>query len=522
MGAGSKTKQIVCSRTAELSQSDFKRPTVNLQLLDEENSTLPINDAVKLVNNCIRLETHEEELKKFKEVGSKTPILPREIGTDPNYKMEIVWFNAIGFVILHIIGLSGALYGVLGLCKIRTSLYSLWLIYAAGQGVTMGAHRMWSHKAFKAKKWLKIILLYMHTLAGQNCLWVWVRDHRQHHKYSDTDADPHNANRGFFFSHMGWLCVRKHPKVIEYGGKIDMSDLDADPWIMFQKRHYKVLYTIFALGLPTVIPIIFWDENPIIALWVAYFARTILNLNVTWLVNSAAHLYGTRPYDDSMFPVENMFVAALAAGEGWHNYHHAFPWDYRAAELGTPLNLTCKFIDFFAKYGVIYDLKEATSNMVRNRVLRTGDKSHHTYGIKEAAPAVKTLFNICVHPLNPTYSSVDLPKPKSLPKNGYALIEAELPKRELDDKILAVENEILQERLDEEEERIKSNASHDKKLDGSTDVMGDSLSKYTDENSNYVDSKRTQDSNNNETRRRNKSSLNIDDFPHPSTSGLAL
>lgn len=123
MGAGSKTKQIVCSRTAELSQSDFKRPTVNLQLLDEENSTLPITKAVELVNNCIRLETHEEELKKFKEVGSKTPILPREIGTDPNYKMDIVWFNAIGFVILHIIGLSGALYGVLGLCKIRTSLY---------------------------------------------------------------------------------------------------------------------------------------------------------------------------------------------------------------------------------------------------------------------------------------------------------------------------------------------------------------------------------------------------------------
>lgn len=123
MGAGSKTKQIVCSRTAELSQSDFKRPTVNLELLDEENSTLPITKAVELVNNCIRLETHEEELKKFKEVGSKTPILPREIGTDPNYKMDIVWFNAIGFVILHIIGLSGALYGVLGLCKIRTSLY---------------------------------------------------------------------------------------------------------------------------------------------------------------------------------------------------------------------------------------------------------------------------------------------------------------------------------------------------------------------------------------------------------------
>ena len=110
------------------------------------------------------------------------------------------------------------------------------MIYVAGQGVTMGAHRLWSHRAFKAKLWLKIFLLYMHTLAGQNCLWVWVRDHRQHHKYSDTDADPHNARRGFFFSHVGWLCVRKHPKVIQYGKQIDMSDLDADPYIMFQKE----------------------------------------------------------------------------------------------------------------------------------------------------------------------------------------------------------------------------------------------------------------------------------------------
>lgn len=61
---------------------------------------------------------------------------------------------------------------------------ALWLIYAAGQGVTMGAHRLWSHRAFKAHRLLKIFLLYMHTLAGQNCLWVWVRDHRQHHKFS--------------------------------------------------------------------------------------------------------------------------------------------------------------------------------------------------------------------------------------------------------------------------------------------------------------------------------------------------
>lgn len=83
----------------------------------------------------------------------------------------------------------------------------------------------------------------------QNCLYVWVRDHRQHHKYSDTDADPHNAARGFFFSHIGWLMSRKHPKVIEYGKKIDMSDLEADPMVMFQKELVNFIFVIILLSI---------------------------------------------------------------------------------------------------------------------------------------------------------------------------------------------------------------------------------------------------------------------------------
>lgn len=80
-------------------------------------------------------------------------------------------------------------------------------------GITMGAHRFFTHRSYKAKLWVKVALLLFHTMAGQNCLYIWVRDHRQHHKYSDTDADPHNATRGFFFSHCGWLMSKKHPKV---------------------------------------------------------------------------------------------------------------------------------------------------------------------------------------------------------------------------------------------------------------------------------------------------------------------
>lgn len=77
----------------------------------------------------------------------------------------------------------------------------------------------------------------MFFLTLQNCLWIWVRDHRQHHKYSDTNADPHNSQRGFFFSHIGWLMVRKHPDVIAKGKGIDMSDLERNSYVMFQKRY---------------------------------------------------------------------------------------------------------------------------------------------------------------------------------------------------------------------------------------------------------------------------------------------
>jgi len=73
-------------------------------------------------------------------------------------------------------------------------------------------------------------------LFSQNKLHIWVRDHRQHHKYSDTDADPHNCTRGFFFSHCGWLMVRKHPDVIAKGKNIDLSDLEADPIVKFQEK----------------------------------------------------------------------------------------------------------------------------------------------------------------------------------------------------------------------------------------------------------------------------------------------
>lgn len=211
-------------------------------------------------------------------------------------------------------------------------------------------------------------------MAGENSVYTWTRDHRTHHKYSETEADPHNAKRGFFFSHMGWLCVRKHPRVMSAGKTISMDDLKEDGLVMFQHRHYLAFFTLFAFFIPTVIPKILWGES----LFTAYFIsvlRYVSVLHATWLVNSAAHMFGMKPYDKRIGPVENMAVSFLAMGEGFHNYHHTFPYDYSTSEWGLQLNITTAFIDLMATLGQAYDLRKASEDTLKARVQRTGSMS---------------------------------------------------------------------------------------------------------------------------------------------------
>lgn len=170
-------------------------------------------------------------------------------------------------------------------------------MFSAGLGVTAGVHRLWSHKSYKAKLPLRILLCFFQTLAFQNSVYEWSRDHRVHHKFTDTNADPHNSRRGFFFSHMGWLMCRKHPDVALKGKTIDMSDLQADPVVAFQKKYYTILGPMIGLVLPTMIPTYFWDENWYIAFTVSGMLRYLITLHFTWLVNSAAHMWGYKPYD---------------------------------------------------------------------------------------------------------------------------------------------------------------------------------------------------------------------------------
>ncbi|XP_048480660.1 acyl-CoA Delta-9 desaturase isoform X2 [Plutella xylostella] len=296
-----------------------------------------------------------------------------------DYEWQIVWRNVFAFIYLH----AGCLYGFYliftGNVRIWTPIFALVFTILSAMGVTAGAHRLWAHRAYKARWPLRLILALAQTMAFQNHIYEWVRDHRVHHKFTETDADPHNAKRGFFFSHIGWLMVRKHKDVFEKGASIDMSDLEKDPIVMLQKKTYLVVMPVLCFIIPACLPVYLWGEDPWTSWYVASIWRYTMSLNFTWLVNSAAHIYGNRPYDKYIGATDNKTVGILAMGEGWHNYHHVFPWDYKAAELGNySTNLSTAVIDIAAKYGWAYDLKTVSEDMIRRRVNRTGDGTHPT------------------------------------------------------------------------------------------------------------------------------------------------
>ncbi|XP_067203944.1 acyl-CoA Delta-9 desaturase-like [Linepithema humile] len=292
-----------------------------------------------------------------------------------NFKTELKWMNIAFLFLLH----GGFLYALFNFNWLENWKTSIWF-YVVGTlqaiGVNGGIHRFWTHRAYKAKWQLRVILLIFYCIAGMNNPFEWVRDHRVHHKYTDTDADPHNSNRGFFFSHVGWLMMKKHPEVIQKGSQIDMSDVMADPIFIFGCKYFLILNIVFAFLLPILIPVYAWNE-----IWsravMSQILRYVLSLNFAWSVNSAAHMFGSKPYNTEINPSENRLVAFIAYGEGWHNYHHVFPWDYKAAELGDyKLNIVTMYIDLFAKIGWAYDLKQPSAELVKTVLRKKGDGSH--------------------------------------------------------------------------------------------------------------------------------------------------
>ncbi|XP_018327904.1 stearoyl-CoA desaturase 5-like [Agrilus planipennis] len=361
--------------------------------------TRPYASSVTVQTLEVLTETNNKNTKKFistcKESEEKQNDIRKKFEFDYSkyyFGSQLRWSNITFLIILHILAIHGLLnYEYLkSKHHVYLVLWSYWTGFMGGVGVTAGAHRLWCHRAYKAKLPLRIFLMGLYCMAGQNTLYEWVRDHRIHHKFSETNADPHNSKRGFFFSHIGWLMIKKHPEVIEKGRQLDLSDLEADPVVRFQQRYFTVLKLMLCFVLPILVPLYFWNVSWYWAVSSQAFVRYTISLHATFLVNSAAHMWGNRPYDKRIRPVENLTVAIWSAGEGWHNYHHTFPWDYRASEMGK-YNPTTFVLDIFAKLGLAYDMKAPSQTLVKQIADKHGDGSWGDQEIseKDAAALLK-------------------------------------------------------------------------------------------------------------------------------------
>ena len=175
---------------------------------------------------------------------------------------------------------------------------------------------------------------------------------------------------------MGWLMLKKHPDVIKKGSQIPLNDLLSDSVVYYQHKFYKPLAIFFCFIMPTLFPYYFWNESLFNAYFISGLLRYVITLHATWLVNSVAHMWGDKPYDKRITPVENILVSIGAIGEGFHNFHHTFPRDYATSEFGWVwFNFTKGFIDFMALIGQVYDRNKTSQEAVNQRRLKTGDQS---------------------------------------------------------------------------------------------------------------------------------------------------
>jgi stearoyl-CoA desaturase (delta-9 desaturase) len=240
---------------------------------------------------------------------------------------NINWVNT-GFLFLTpIISIAGIMI-LVHYHAVHPATWILAVVMASitGIGVTAGYHRLFSHKSYEASGLVKAVLLILGAASFENSALCWASDHRRHHKYVDTDGDPYNIKRGFWYAHMGWVMFQEEMDLSDR--KFDnVGDLLGDPLVMLQDRHYLFIGILAGFALPMAIGAIWGDALG--GLIIAGCARIVFNHHATFSINSFCHLIGRRPYSDQNTSRDSWFVAFLTYGEGYHNYHHKFPADYR-------------------------------------------------------------------------------------------------------------------------------------------------------------------------------------------------
>lgn len=273
------------------------------------------------------------------------------------------------------LGVAAAAWGLWGIAFHPVDLVLFVVMYVAcGLGITVGYHRLFSHKSFKTTPAIRALFAILGAMTIQGPLTQWVTDHRKHHAMSDKPGDPHSPHvgrhgehgrlTGLWWSHMGWLFRTKGMERGERWGR----DLYDDPLIRRIDRLYMV-WVALSVGIPFAVGFAVrgtWLGGLEAMVW-AGLVRIFLFQHATWAINSVCHTFGRRTYrttDES----RNVWLLAIPSfGEAWHNNHHAFPGSAVHGVDRRQIDISAGVIGLLERLGLAWDVKRMTPRRLATR-----------------------------------------------------------------------------------------------------------------------------------------------------------
>lgn len=277
-----------------------------------------------------------------------------DLTSNDNQHLPINWPGAL---VLLITPLAALILVPLYLWShsLSTAAWVTFVLFLAwnGLGITAGYHRLWAHRTYQATWIVRFFLMIGGTMATQNSVLFWASGHRTHHQHvDDIDKDPYSAKRGFWYSHIGWMLHDYPSGAPNYKNAPDLLN---DPMVMFQHKYYIPLVLLTNFGLTALVG---WAVNDIWGVMLmAGLVRLVISHHVTFFINSLAHMFGTQPYTDENTARDNPWLALVTWGEGYHNYHHIFQYDYRNGVKWWQFDPTKWLILGLSKVGLTYNLK---------------------------------------------------------------------------------------------------------------------------------------------------------------------
>jgi len=287
-------------------------------------------------------------------------------------KLQIDWFRAVPFVVLH---LAVLFVFVVGWSPIAVAI-AIFLYAVRMFAITGFYHRYFSHKAFKTSRIVQFIFSVIAASSAQRGPLWWASHHRLHHKNSDTGEDQHSPKQhGFFWSHTGWfLAKRNFPPRLDY-----IKDFAKFPELKFIDRFDVVIPVILGTSLFVFGEVLYhlypeFNTNGWQMFIWGFVVSTILLYHITFTINSVAHTVGSRRFDTKDDSRNNWFLAIFTFGEGWHNNHHYYPGAARQGFLWWEIDFTYYILKSFEKIGLVWDLKELPVRVKEQAVLMGAKK----------------------------------------------------------------------------------------------------------------------------------------------------